>query len=261
MTAEPDQRDQVVAALRALAGREYPGEQDLARVASLPGEVTAGLSWQIEALRASLAAGERLAGWKIGLTSRKSRDAMGPGVRPFGYILADGVIASGRSVEAAGLAGCRLEPELCLVVGSRLSGPAVTPQEARAAVRSAAPAFEIISAPLPGRPSAAARVASRLSQRGIVVGAPVPVPGDVTAVSVQLRRDGASLGSATMAPAVIDDPFASLARLCAALAPFDLGLEPGQRVITGSLLSAVPAGSGHWEADFGAVGTVAITVV
>ena len=121
-------------------------------------------------------------------------------------------------------------------------------------------AFEIITAPLPGTPSAAARVAARLNQRGIVTGAEAPVPADLAAAGVQLRHDGSILGSATMAPEVIDDPFLSVARLSAALAPFGLALETGQRVITGSLLAAVSAAAGRWEADFGSVGTVTITI-
>jgi 2-keto-4-pentenoate hydratase len=136
----------------------------------------------------TLAAGARLAGWKIGLTSRGSRDAMGVGVRPFGYVLSDGSIASGGRLAAEAFAGCRLEPELCLVIGNRLAGAAVTPADARAAVRSVAPAFEIITAPLPGTPSAAARLAARLNQRGIVTGAEVPVPADIAAAAVQRRQ-------------------------------------------------------------------------
>jgi len=250
---------EIVTALRALADGRDTGEA-AALVASIPGNVADGLAWQIRSLRASQAAGDRLAGWKIGLTSRNSRDLMGTGIRPFGYVLANGFITSGERLTEPALAGCRLEPELCLVIGSDLAGPAVTPSDARSAVRSVAAAFEIITAPLPGTPSVAARVAARLNQRGIVAGAEAPVPPDVATAGVQLRHDGVVLGSATMNRDVIDDPFLSLARLCAALAPYGLGLEAGQRVITGSLLAAVPAVAGHWAADFGDLGTAEITI-
>jgi 2-keto-4-pentenoate hydratase len=255
----PDDQ-QIVGALRTLASEGDLAGEGAELVASLPGDVGDGLRWQVRALRDSLAAGARLAGWKIGLTSRGSRDAMGAGVRPFGYVLSDGFIASDGRLAAEAFAGCRLEPELCLVIGTRLAGAAVTPADARAAVRSVAPAFEIITVPLPGTPSAAAKVAARLNQRGIAAGAEVPVPADVAATGVQLRHDGSILGSATMAPEVIDDPFLSVARLSAALAPFGLALETGQRVITGSLLAAVPVAAGRWEADFGRLGAVTITI-
>src|SRR5262249_49907461 len=156
--------------------------------------------WQVEALRDSLAAGARLAGWKVGLTSRGARDSMGAGVRPFGYVLSDGFIASGDRVASRELPGCRLEPEMCVIIGTRLAGSAVSRADARAAVKSVAPAFEIITAPLQGAPSAAAKVAARLNQWGIVTGPEVPVPADVRTVGVRLRHDGDLLGSATMAP-------------------------------------------------------------
>jgi len=255
----PDDQ-QIMTALRALADWDANDDEAAALVASLPGDLEDGLRWQVRALRESLAAGARLAGWKIGLTSRGSRDAMGAGIRPFGYVLADGSIGSREQLASQALSGCRLEPELCLVIGSRLAGPGRSPSDARAAVRSVAPAFEIITAPLPGKPSVAARVASRLNQRGIVTGAEAPVPPDVSTAGVQLRHDGTVLESATMTSEVVDDPFLSVARLCSALAPFGLGLEPGQRIITGSLLAAVPAVAGHWEADFGDLGTVEISI-
>lgn len=253
-------RESILRALHTLEGRAELTGPAAQRVAELTGEVCDGLRWQVATLRESLARGTKLAGWKVGLTSRGSRDSMGQGVRPFGYIVTDAVIGSGARVAARDLAGCRLEPELCLVMGTPLSGPAVTPQDARAAVRAVAPAFEIVTPPLPGSPSRAAKAAARMNQWGIVSGADVPVPPDITTAGVRLLHDGTVLGSAAMSSDVIDDPFLSLARLCAALAAFGLGVEAGQRVITGSLLAAVPAAPGRWEADFGGLGTVALTV-
>jgi 2-keto-4-pentenoate hydratase len=250
----------LLAALRTLErGQELAGPA-AATVAALDGDVDDGLRWQAEALRATLADGARLAGWKVGLSSRGSRDLMGPGVRPFGYILDSGVTLTGGQLTATALAGCRLEPELCLVLGTPLSGPAVTPADARAAVRAAAPSFEIITPSLPGQPSDAAKAAARMNQWGIVAGAETEPPPDITTTGAVLRHDGHVVGSAAMTQDIIDDPFLSLARLCAALAPYGLGLEPGQRVITGSLLAAVPAAPGHWEADFGPLGTAALTI-
>jgi 2-keto-4-pentenoate hydratase len=255
-----DDRESVLAALHTLERRAGLTGPAALRVAALSGDVGDGLRWQVDTLQESLAVGIKLAGWKVGLTSRGGRDSMGPGVRPFGYILEDAVIASGAQLAARDLAGCRLEPELCLVIGTPLAGKAVTPVDAQAAVRAAAPAFEIITSPLPGSPSPAAKAAARMNQWGIVSGADAPVPADIAAAGVRLRHDGTVLGAAAMSLDIIDDPFLSLARLCAALAPFGLGLEAGQRVITGSLLAAAPAAPGLWEADFGELGTVALTV-
>jgi 2-keto-4-pentenoate hydratase len=72
-----------------------------------------------------------------------------------------------------------------------------------------------------------------------------------------LRRDGEIVHEGRSDPDTLDDPYLSLARVCAALHPFGLGLEPGQRIITGSVLPGVKLeAGGHFEGDFGALGKV-----
>jgi len=50
----------------------------------------AGLQGQLDTLRLWERSGDSLAGWKVALTSGNARDLMGPGFRPFGYVLASG---------------------------------------------------------------------------------------------------------------------------------------------------------------------------
>ncbi|HEX4832594.1 MAG TPA: hypothetical protein VH478_16035 [Trebonia sp.] len=77
---------------------------------------------------------------------------------------------------------------------------------------------------------------------------------------MSLHRDGELVDRGTAGPQVLDDPYVSLARICAQLAPFGLGLEPGQRVITGAIVKFPPVdGPSSWTASFG--GRTAVTVV
>ena len=46
-----------------------------------------GQALQLQLLERWLNEGETLGGWKIGMTSGESRDALGPGIRPFGFVL------------------------------------------------------------------------------------------------------------------------------------------------------------------------------
>src|SRR2546425_5500796 len=87
--------------------------------------------------------GEKLGGWKVGLTSGNARDRMGKDFRPFGYVLQSRIFPSGATVPVAKIMNCSVEPELCLIIGSSLRGDAVDVAEAKAAVRAVAPAFEI----------------------------------------------------------------------------------------------------------------------
>ena len=75
-----------------------------------------GLSLQLQLLDRLRAQGERLGGWKVGLTSGTALDRMGPGFRPFGFILADRIFASGDRAPLAG-GPDSVEGELCLPPG------------------------------------------------------------------------------------------------------------------------------------------------
>jgi 2-keto-4-pentenoate hydratase len=232
---------------------------DTAVLASHPdGTVDDGLSLQLAVLDRWVGAGSALGGWKVGLTSRGARDSMGPGVRPFGFILAERILRSGTELPF-GQGTLRIEPEICLTIGSRLAGDRVGPQDARRAVSAVAPSFEILTPALPRDYARTVRLGYRLNQWGIVVGEQQPPDVDLPRVTVTVWADGAKVDEATADPEIVDDPYTSLARLCHRLAAHGLGLEPGQRVIVGSLTPAVTLSSAHrWEARFAPLGPVEI---
>jgi 2-keto-4-pentenoate hydratase len=222
-------------------------------------DVDDGLALQLSVLDRWVADGHRPAGWKIGLSSRGARDSMGAGVRPFGYVLADRVFASGATVSPP--AGAKVEPEICVVLGADLSGPDVTPEQARAAVRAVAPAFEIVTPALPAGTSRRVRLGNDLNQWGIVVGPESTPDTDLAAVRVVLSRDGAEVHSAVSSPDVVDDPYLSLTRVCAHLAAHGRGLHAGDRLITGSLTAAPEIHPGEtWTARFTPLGTVSLSL-
>lgn len=214
-------------------------------------ERDAGLRRQLEDLDRKLAAGAGLAGWKVGLTSGASRDAMGVGFRPFGHILAERVFPSGATLTLRDFNAIGVENEVCFTIGATLAGE-VSVAAAKAAVASAAPGFEINEPRLDGTASAAARLADNLSQWGVVAGAERPLAGiDFEALEVALERDGATQAR-VFAHGHIDDHFASIAALAAQLARFGRRLEPGQRVITGAFGRCPVTAPSRWCGDFGA---------
>jgi 2-keto-4-pentenoate hydratase len=213
-------------------------------------DVDTGLALQLDVLRRWTDTGSRRGGWKIGLTSRSARDSMGVGVRPFGYVLADRIVPSGATVSLP--AGAKAEPEISVLLGADLRGPDVTPEQARAAVVSVAPALELLSPPLPAGTSRAVRLGHDLNQWGVVVGADVTPDVDLAAVRVTVGDESAASG-----PDVLDDPFVSLARVCAHLAAHGEFLHAGDRVITGSLLPAIPVPP-VLRAEFAPLGAVEV---
>lgn len=195
------------------------------------------------------AAGDRAGGWKLGLTSGSSRDAFGPGIRPFGHILESRIFSTG--AQLARFDGMRLENELCFTLASPLAGEAVTAAQARAAVTNVAPAFEINQQRLTGFADQGLRVAENLSQWGIVVGAGIDISriDDLDAIEIALAWDD-EVVERVAACGHIDDHFGSIARLARELSEHGREIGAGDRIITGAYTrhSAEP---GRWRGIFG----------
>ena len=228
-----------------------------APIAPIPSDLDEALAVQLRVLRRFEAAGERLGGWKVGLTSGKARDRMGKDVRPFGYILRSRVFSSDAALPVASIMRCHIEPELCLIVGSALRGQDVDREQAKAAVRAVAPAFEINEVRVQPDQGSLSLVADGLAQWGIVVGPETPVRDGLVDTTVTFSHNGQAVETKTPGT-TMDDPYLSLSRLCHRLHPFGLGLEPGQPVITGSFCHHAVTQPGSYSADFSDVGTVSV---
>jgi len=216
---------------------------------------------QVEHLAALEARGETVGGWKVGLTSGGSRDAFGPGIRPFGYVLRSRILDSGASLDWTHVGNGGIETEACFVIGCDVEQP-VDADSIRACLAGVAPAFEINQRRIPADAPAPERIADDLANWGIVVGTPVPIPPnwDPDALEVTLARDGTPVATVA-ARNHIDDHFESLAILANALVRFGRHLRAGERVITGAFGRAVQPPAGTWTGDFGAaIGTVRLLI-
>ncbi len=211
-------------------------------------ELDEGLRRQLDVL------GEReVAGWKVGLTSGGARDSMGPGFRPFGFILPERVFPSGEKIERAGITTPGVENEFCFTMARQLGADA-TRDDAIEAVESVCAGFELNERRLAAGATTADRLADDLSQWGIVVGEPRVFDWRRFAfadVSVRLSLDGSELENVAAA-GHIDDHFDSLAALARQLARFGRALEPGNRVITGSFGKHAVTEACRLDGDFDA---------
>jgi 2-oxo-3-hexenedioate decarboxylase len=257
--AADERRARAALALLAASKGGPLGEDDVAALRAYDGlDPREGLPLQLALADLWRHGGEEIGGWKIGWTSRGARDRGGPGFRPFGFILASRIVPSGSTLARAAVPGGALEPEICVTMGARLAGPDVTVEEARAAVESVAPAFEVISHRLPDGLPLAARIGNGLNNWGLVLGEQRPPGLALDSLPVELRHDGALLGTATSDEGTVDDPYRSLTRVTRELHANGRALEPGQRLITGSITASAKVEKGRYEATFGPLGSVAI---
>lgn len=220
----------------------------------------AALRVQLDILDRRLADGERLAGWKIGLTSAAVRAHFGTDRQPFGHIMESGVIRSPGEVALDDLVvGCGVEPELCVTMGSDLRGPGVTANDARAAVASIAPGMEINQKRSGGVTDFGLSVADNLTQWAIVQGSPEPVADDFDPDSLRVTMScNGEVRADVVGRDVIDDHFVSVATLANILGEYGRHLEAGQRLITGSFSKHDVSRGDEWRAAFAGLGTCSV---
>jgi 2-keto-4-pentenoate hydratase len=219
------------------------------------------LEVQLELLERRLAEGDRLAGWKVGLTSNRARTALGVDARPFGSVLASHLFESGARVPAASIAKPSIEPEMCFEIGRQLSGPGLSSEQVRAGLARVCAGFELNERRAGStRPDFGAFVTDGLTQWGVVRGGGVSLAeaGDLNAVRCSLLRDGEKVYSGVSRDE-LDDHLESLSRLAAVLGAHGRALEPGQVVITGAFARFDAAAGQRWRAEYAGVGEVEVT--
>ncbi|MGH7386448.1 MAG: 2-keto-4-pentenoate hydratase, partial [Candidatus Rokuibacteriota bacterium] len=213
---------------------------------------------QLGVLARHVQAGERQAGWKVGLTSKAMQIQQKVHEPVLGFLLASGEQPSGARLQYADLINPGFENELCLTVGRTLRGPGVTTAQAQAALSAMAPAFEIIEKRGDFAADLNVSLADNAQQRAYVTGAPVPVPSgfDLATVSLALRvNDGAP--DRALGAEVLGTPAASIAWLANKLGELGLALEAGMKVMSGSFTRQYPLSRGdRIEASFVPVGPV-----
>jgi 2-oxo-3-hexenedioate decarboxylase len=196
---------------------------------------------QDEVLRRKVAAGEKVVGVKLGLTSRAKQQRMNVHAPLTGWLTDAMVLPAGVPVPEAELIHPRAEPEIVFVMGSALEGPGVTAASALAAVDMVYGGLEIIDSRYRDfRFTLPDVVADNASSARFVVG-PVgrrPEDLDLALEACLLEVDGAVVDSATGA-AVQGHPAEALALAANDLGRRGLRIEAGWLVLTGGMTDAV----------------------
>jgi 2-keto-4-pentenoate hydratase len=192
-----------------------------------------------------IARGERLAGWKVGLTAPVIQKQFGMHEPVMGFLLESGHRESGASFNRAELMEPGFENELCLTVGSRLEGANVTRAEARAAITAVQPAFEIIEGRGDFRADLPQALTDNSQQKAFVTGPASPLPagwepgGTTVEVLINGRQVDRAVGSEETG-----HPLGAVAWLAKKLAEFGRRIEPGHRIMSGSFTKQYPLAQG-----------------
>ncbi|MCA9675459.1 MAG: fumarylacetoacetate hydrolase family protein [Kofleriaceae bacterium] len=189
-----------------------------------------------------LADGERVVGKKIGVTSVAVQTMLDVHTPDFGW-LTDRMQHDGAAVPiGAELIQPRAEAELAFGLARELRGPGVTAADVVAATAWVAPCFEIVDSRIAAwKIRYQDTVADNASSGLFVIGADRVAPGavDFATCEVEVTKNGAPLSRGTGAEAM-GSPLACVAWLANQLAAFDLALEAGELILSGSLVPLEP---------------------
>lgn len=209
---------------------------------------------------ALLAQGERLAGWKVGLTTRAAQQQFEAEEPVSGFLLAGGVYATGSTVPAARFVSPAVEAEVAFVMGRDLAGPGVTLPQAVLAVAGALPALELVDFRFSGKPVATDLIADGVFASGVVAGITLaPLAGlDLALEGLVFELNGAVAATSTAAE-VMGNPLHSLVWLANHLGARGLGLRAGDLVMTGSASVLLrPRAGDVVRASFTRLGSVSV---
>jgi 2-keto-4-pentenoate hydratase len=225
--------------------------------------VAAGMRRQLAWRRERLAAGERPIGWKIGLGSPQALAAAAITAPLVGFLTDRVVREPGVPYSLAGSTKPALESEIGIHVGAPVP-PGADRTTAAAAIAGLGIAIELADV---DRPLADVEevLAGNIFNRAVLLG-PVDTRragGDTAGLSARLLRDGAEIHRTDdLAALVGGDPVDLVRHVASYLSAFDLTLDPGAVVISGSVVPLEFVSPGQELVyELGELGSLSVTCV
>jgi 2-keto-4-pentenoate hydratase len=247
----------------------WAAERDLAPVGPLTEafgaiDVVDAYEIQLINIRRKIAAGARVRGHKVGLSSPVMQQMMGVDEPDYGHLLDSMVLGQDAPVPAAAYCYPRIEVEIGYVLGSSLPGAGCTEADVLAATEYIVPSLELIDSRITDwRIKLADTIADNASSAGVILGEARRTPAELAAAGVDLANIEAVLnqGEEEIArgntSAVLGNPTACVAWLARKVADFGVKLEAGHLILPGSCTRAIDARPGDtFRAEFAGLGTV-----
>jgi 2-keto-4-pentenoate hydratase len=208
--------------------------------------------------------GRRIKGHKIGLTSKAMRSLTGATEPDYGTLFDNWFVDEGSTVSMRRMNRPLVEVEIAFVLRDALVGPAITVVDVIRATDFVLPSIEIVDSRYGKRgPTPLVDSISDAASCGLVV-----LGGNPRRLTdIDVRRIGGTLSingvvqESGVAAAVMGNPISSVAWLANKLHEFDVPLEAGHVVLSGSFIKAIPFKAGDTVvATFDQLGDVSFGV-
>ncbi|KAH6658852.1 putative TodF product hydratase [Plectosphaerella plurivora] len=208
--------------------------------------------------------GDRHVGWKLGNIAKVMQQAFGLDHPDYGFLLGSSFAYEGSKIALSSFIKPYVELEPAFVLKKTLRGPNVTVADVASAIDYAIPAVEIIDSRVKNWTiTLEDTLADNGSTGAIILGGTPRLVTDLDLGNTKgtLYFNDRAITSGTTRN-ILGNPLAATAWLVNRLAEFDVEFLPGQVIMPGSCLEAMPMDKpGLWECKFEGWGSVVFEVV
>jgi 2-oxo-hept-3-ene-1,7-dioate hydratase len=214
-------------------------------------------------IKNKVAKGDKVIGYKIGLTSKAMQAASQIDEPDYGHLLDTMMVPDGAKVNHADYCAPRVEIELVFVLNKPLKGPGIGMMEVMRATEYVVPSMELVDARVQNPRKIFDTVADNGAASGLVIGGrPVkPFDLDLRWVGGVLYRN-ADIEETGLALGVMGHPALGIAWLANRFGRHGIEIPAGRVLLSGSFIRAIWVNKGDTiHADFGALGALAVQYV
>jgi 2-oxo-hept-3-ene-1,7-dioate hydratase len=253
--------DEVIAQLAAELAEADRTHGVIPRITARHPDATIDDAYAIQGLwrDTSLAAGRRIVGRKIGLTSKAMQQATGITEPDYGVMFDDTVYQNGSTIAFDQFSNVRIEVELAFVLREPLEGPNCTMFDVLRATEYVTPALEVLNShiELEGR-TIVDTISDNAAYGGMVLGGIPKHPDrlDLRWVGAMLYRNE-TIEETGLAAGVLGHPASGVAWLAEKLHQHGARLEAGEIILAGSFTRPIWISRGDSVlCDYGPMGVI-----
>jgi len=227
-------------------------------------EIADAYAIQQQMLALRLNDGERVVGKKIGVTSKAVMDMLGVFQPDFGWLTDAMLFNPGEAIPINTLIQPKAEGEIAFILNKPLKGPGVTAAAVLAATEGVMACFEIVDSRIQDwKIRIQDTVADNASCGVFVLGDHLVSPHglDLATCGMVLEKNGEVVATGAGA-AALGHPANAVAWLANTLGQYDIALDAGDIVLSGSLAAMIPVQAGdHLNLSIGDIGTSTVRFV
>ena len=209
-----------------------------------------------------LAAGEKVVGKKIGVTSQAVMNMLGVFQPDFGWLTDGMVFNEGESVPANTLIQPKAEGEIAFLLKKTLQGPGVTAADVLAATEGVMACFEIVDSRIRDwKIKIQDTVADNASCGYFLLGSQTADPRklDLSTVGMVVELNGQVVSTGAGAAALGSSPVSCVVWLANTLGKFGVPLKAGEVILSGSLVPLQPIKAGDYmSVSIGGIGRTSV---